>query len=182
MVRALRCRASRPEPEGCIAQLVEQLTLNQRVVGSIPTAPTIFYPVVTAGILHGRSLAALVKLLAEPEKTSRCVRAKRASAGAAEPYPLMHRLATRQHSHNFFDFSRSLLWCPGLVNSIKRRKPIGGVQRLEQSASDPVCDGRSEIGVRPGYGLTPTGGNPAAVGGGAVYLGLPPTRSGGRWQ
>jgi hypothetical protein len=25
---------------GCIAQLVEQLTLNQRVVGSIPTAPT----------------------------------------------------------------------------------------------------------------------------------------------
>ena len=26
---------------GCIAQLVEQLTLNQRVVGSNPTAPTI---------------------------------------------------------------------------------------------------------------------------------------------
>ena len=25
---------------GCIAQLVEQLTLNQRVVGSNPTAPT----------------------------------------------------------------------------------------------------------------------------------------------
>src|SRR5438270_8478831 len=25
---------------GCLAQVVEQLTLNQRVVGSIPTAPT----------------------------------------------------------------------------------------------------------------------------------------------
>jgi hypothetical protein len=28
--------------DGHIAQLVEQLTLNQRVVGSIPTVPTIF--------------------------------------------------------------------------------------------------------------------------------------------
>src|SRR3989442_158896 len=28
--------------DGCIAQLVEQLTLNQRVVGSSPTTPTIF--------------------------------------------------------------------------------------------------------------------------------------------
>ena len=28
---------------GRIAQLVEQLTLNQRVVGSIPTAPTIVF-------------------------------------------------------------------------------------------------------------------------------------------
>jgi hypothetical protein len=26
--------------DGCIAQLVEQLTLNQRAVGSSPTAPT----------------------------------------------------------------------------------------------------------------------------------------------
>ena len=25
---------------GCVAQLVEQLTLNQRVTGSIPVAPT----------------------------------------------------------------------------------------------------------------------------------------------
>ncbi len=33
-----------PERGGCIAQLVEQLTLNQRVVGSIPTAPTIVPP------------------------------------------------------------------------------------------------------------------------------------------
>ena len=31
------------KPDGCIAQLVEQLTLNQRVVGSIPTAPTIVF-------------------------------------------------------------------------------------------------------------------------------------------
>ena len=28
---------------GRIAQLVEQLTLNQRVIGSIPIAPTIFF-------------------------------------------------------------------------------------------------------------------------------------------
>jgi hypothetical protein len=28
---------------GCIAQLVEQLTLNQRVVGSSPTAPTMCF-------------------------------------------------------------------------------------------------------------------------------------------
>jgi hypothetical protein len=28
--------------DGCIAQLVEQLTLNQRAVGSSPTAPTNF--------------------------------------------------------------------------------------------------------------------------------------------
>ncbi len=30
----------RRSSRGCIAQLVEQLTLNQRVVGSNPTAPT----------------------------------------------------------------------------------------------------------------------------------------------
>ena len=36
------CRIGSGLP-GCIAQLVEQLTLNQRVVGSIPTAPTIFF-------------------------------------------------------------------------------------------------------------------------------------------
>jgi len=29
--------------DGRLAQLVEQLTLNQRVVGSKPTAPTIFH-------------------------------------------------------------------------------------------------------------------------------------------
>ena len=29
-------------PCGCLAQLVEQLTLNQRVEGSIPSVPTIF--------------------------------------------------------------------------------------------------------------------------------------------
>jgi hypothetical protein len=40
-------RQSPPSPlyeatlRGCIAQLVEQLTLNQRAVGSNPTAPTI---------------------------------------------------------------------------------------------------------------------------------------------
>ncbi len=28
---------------GCVAQLVEQLTLNQRVTGSIPVAPTKFF-------------------------------------------------------------------------------------------------------------------------------------------
>ena len=35
-VSRLRCWTGR----GCVAQLVEQLTLNQLVVGSIPTAPT----------------------------------------------------------------------------------------------------------------------------------------------
>jgi hypothetical protein len=35
-MRAIRLRAVR----GCVAQLVEQLTLNQRVTGSIPVAPT----------------------------------------------------------------------------------------------------------------------------------------------
>ena len=32
--------AERPSWDGRIAQVVEQLTLNQRVVGSSPTAPT----------------------------------------------------------------------------------------------------------------------------------------------
>ena len=41
MVRALRPGAP-DRKHGCIAQLVEQLTLNQRVVGSNPTAPTMF--------------------------------------------------------------------------------------------------------------------------------------------
>jgi hypothetical protein len=42
MVRDLRVRGERDSPliDGCIAQLVEQLTLNQRVVGSNPTTPT----------------------------------------------------------------------------------------------------------------------------------------------
>ncbi len=41
-MRALLIGPSRVS--GRIAQLVEQLTLNQRVVGSIPTAPTIRLP------------------------------------------------------------------------------------------------------------------------------------------
>ncbi len=42
--RALWLYPPRPpvrRPHGCVAQLVEQLTLNQRVTGSIPVAPTI---------------------------------------------------------------------------------------------------------------------------------------------
>ena len=38
----------RARPRGCIAQLVEQLTLNQRVQGSSPCAPTIDIP----NVLH----------------------------------------------------------------------------------------------------------------------------------
>ncbi len=39
---SLRCQACYMlRFSGCLAQLVEQLTLNQLVVGSIPTAPTI---------------------------------------------------------------------------------------------------------------------------------------------
>jgi hypothetical protein len=37
---ALHRGAIRPSQGGRIAQVVEQLTLNQRVVGSSPTAPT----------------------------------------------------------------------------------------------------------------------------------------------
>ena len=36
--------------DGCIAQLVEQLTLNQRAVGSSPTAPTILFKGLAATI------------------------------------------------------------------------------------------------------------------------------------
>ncbi|MDB5495862.1 MAG: hypothetical protein JWP86_3199, partial [Phenylobacterium sp.] len=43
--------------DGCIAQLVEQLTLNQRVVGSNPTAPTI---ILSTKAAHYRRPAAVV--------------------------------------------------------------------------------------------------------------------------
>jgi hypothetical protein len=39
--RGLTGQYVRPSIFGRIAQLVEQLTLNQRVLGSIPSAPTI---------------------------------------------------------------------------------------------------------------------------------------------
>ena len=42
------CGTPRDRQSGRIAQLVEQLTLNQRVVGSNPTAPTI-YPDISKG-------------------------------------------------------------------------------------------------------------------------------------
>ena len=43
MARFLSARRFSPTPEwGRLAQLVEQLTLNQRVVGSNPSASTIF--------------------------------------------------------------------------------------------------------------------------------------------
>ena len=43
-----RGRAPRERFDGRLAQLVEQLTLNQRVVGSSPTAPTIKAPIKAA--------------------------------------------------------------------------------------------------------------------------------------
>ena len=44
--------------DGCIAQLVEQLTLNQRAVGSSPTAPTNYFLVLQGFVLPPRSGAA----------------------------------------------------------------------------------------------------------------------------
>ncbi len=41
--------ATRPSQGGRIAQVVEQLTLNQRVVGSSPTAPTNNSQTITSG-------------------------------------------------------------------------------------------------------------------------------------
>jgi hypothetical protein len=41
--RARRTPARDPPENGRLAQVVEQLTLNQRVVGSSPTSPTILH-------------------------------------------------------------------------------------------------------------------------------------------
>src|SRR5271154_7284246 len=50
-------------PYGCIAQLVEQLTLNQRVAGSSPAAPTTFRVALWRGILAMRGILPLIGAL-----------------------------------------------------------------------------------------------------------------------
>ena len=47
-------------PCGRIAQLVEQLTLNQRVLGSSPSASTIFWILPIRRVAAGEGLAALL--------------------------------------------------------------------------------------------------------------------------
>src|SRR4051812_6980514 len=82
MFRALAAGAqARRSRDGCLAQLVEQLTLNQRVEGSNPPAPTSLRPL--CGLRVGKPLGEDCRAVAKRRRTPRDYFGFKAAAMAA---------------------------------------------------------------------------------------------------